>query len=140
MHLLLGYSTDNINDFIINLGLRGIARLHPHCVKQAEAITPNILIDIYTVLDMSNTQDVVYWCLFLFAYLFARKSNLVPTTKKDLENKLFLCHKDIQVSHGILIVNSRWSKTIQFGERVLQTPLIEIPGSILCPVTAYKNV
>ena len=31
-----------------------------------------------------------------------------------------------------------WSKTIQFGERILQIPLISISGSILCPVAAFK--
>ena len=138
MHMLLGYSTDSINDFMINLGLRGIARLQPHCVKQAEAITPAILLSIYSVLDMADKHDVVYWCLFLFAFfLFARKSNLVPTTNKDLQNKLFLCRKDVQMFNGYLIINMRWSKTIQFGERILQTPLIEIPGSVLCPVNAF---
>ena len=76
MHMLLVYSTDSINDFMINLGLRRIARLQPHCVKQAEAITPAILLSIYSVLDMADKHDVVYWCLFLFAlFLFARKSN-----------------------------------------------------------------
>ena len=70
MHMLLGYSTDSINDFMINLGLRGIARLQLHCVKQAEAITPAILLSIYSVLDMSDKHDVVYWCLFLFAFFY----------------------------------------------------------------------
>ena len=71
MHLLLGYTIEQINSFLINLNLKGIARLNPHCVKQARAITPDILL------------DCTFWCLFLFAFfLFARKSNLVPTTKK----------------------------------------------------------
>jgi integrase len=33
-----------------------------------------------------------------------------------------------------------WSKTIQFGERLLQTPLLRLKGSHLCPVTAYDNM
>ena len=33
-----------------------------------------------------------------------------------------------------------WTKTIQFGERQLLTPLIPIEGSILCPVKAYLNM
>ena len=141
MHILLGYSVEHINNFILNLGLKGMARLKPYCIKQAEAITPEILKQIYDVLDLTDTQDVVYWCLFLFAfYLFARKSNLVPTVKKDLEKKFFLCHKDVKIMPKMLIITMGWSKTIQFGERVLQTPLVEIPGSILCPVAAYKNM
>ena len=94
MNVILGYSADHLNSFIINLGLKGIAREHPHCVRQAEQITPNILLEIFSVLEMSKSENVVYWCLFLFAFfLFARKSNLVPTVKTDLKEKKFLCHK-----------------------------------------------
>ena len=81
--MLLGYSTDSINDFMINLGLRGIARLQPHCVKQAEAITPAILLSIYSVLDMSDKYDVVYWCLFLFAFFSICKEIKFSTNHKQ---------------------------------------------------------
>ena len=141
MHLLLGYTIEQINSFLINLSLKGIARLNPHCVKQARAITPDILLEFSSVLNFSSHTDCTFWCLFLFAFfLFARKSNLVPTTKKDLVNEKCLMHKDIKVFTDYLIVSFRWSKTIQFGERVLETPLVSIPGSVLCPVTAYHNM
>lgn len=141
MHFLLGYSTENINDFLINLSVRGIARLNPYCIKQAHAITPEHLLQFASLLDLTDPSDQVYWCLFLFAFfLFARKSNLVPTTLQDLKNKKFLLRKDVSSSVGCLIVSMKWSKTIQFGERVLQTPLIAIPDSVLCPVVAYNRM
>ena len=31
-------------------------------------------------------------------------------------------------------------KTNQFGNRLLKIPLAAIPGSVLCPVTAYYNM
>ena len=34
----------------------------------------------------------------------------------------------------------KWSKTIQFGERLLIIPIVAIPGSSLCPVKAYLNM
>ena len=140
MHHLLGYSTANINEFLINLALRGISRQNPHLVKQAKPVTPEILMSIHEVLDFSIKSDVVYWCLFLFAFfLFARKSNLVL----DLDNyvnKKFLLREDIQICENTLIVNVKWSKTIQFGERLLKIPLIEIPGSILCPLAAFSSM
>lgn len=139
MHYLLGFSVDHINNFLINLGLRGIARLKPYCIKQAHAITPEHLLQISILLDLTDPSDSVYWCLFLFAFfLFARKSNLVPTTRKDYKQKKFLLRKDVKPGHNHLIVRMRWSKTIQFGERILETPLIAIPGSALCPISAYK--
>ena len=66
MHYLLGYSGDYINDFLINLGLQGIARLNPHCVKQAEPVTPEILLKLASHLDFSNTTDKVFWFFFAF--------------------------------------------------------------------------
>ena len=141
MHYLLGFSVDHINDFLVNLSIRGIARLQPHCPKQAKAITPEILLKFSTLLNLSDPKDSVFWCLFLFAFfLFARKSNLVPTSKSDLKNGKCLFLKDIKIDSEHLIVSFRWSKTIQFGERVLQTPLVRIPESVLCPVKAFQNM
>ena len=141
MHLLLGYSIEHINNFLLNLGLKGIARLNPYCTKQAKAITPEILLEFSKVLNFSSHTDCIFWCLFLFAFfLFARKSNLVPTTKKDLIDRKCLLYEDIKEHADVLIVSFRWSKTIQFGERVLETPLVKIPGSVLCPVSAYHNM
>ena len=141
MHHLLGYPLDQINDFLINLGIKGIARMNPYCTKQAKPITPEILLQFASVLNMTDPEDVVIWCLFLFAFfLFSRKSNLVPTTKEDVKNNKCLLQKDVTEHEDYLIVSFRYSKTIQFGERILQTPLIKIPGSILCPVAAYKRM
>ena len=39
-----------------------------------------------------------------------------------------------------LIISIKWSKTIQFGPRILQIPLIRIPGSVLCPFRAFKTM
>ena len=139
MHYILGYPTDKINDFLLNLSLKGIARLQPHCIKQAHVITPAMLIQMASYMDLTAADDIVYWCLFLFAfYLFARKSNLVPTTKHDLKSKKFLLRKNVSYEGDFLLVTMNWSKTIQYGERLLQTPLVPIPDSILCPVTAYN--
>ena len=81
---------------------------------------------IHEVLDLSIKSDVVYWCLFLFAFfLFARKSNLVPDSDNYV-NKRFLSREDIQICENTLVVNVKWSKTIQFGERLLKIPLTEI--------------
>lgn len=82
MHILLGYSVEHINQFILNLSLKGIAKLNPYCLKRAHPITPQILLKIAELMNFENKTDLVYWCLFLFAFFFlARKSNLVPTSK-----------------------------------------------------------
>jgi hypothetical protein len=37
-----------------------------------------------------------------------------------------------------LILRFKWSKTIQFGNRVLSIPLLACPVSNVCPVQAFK--
>ena len=141
VHLLLGFQLDNINQFILNFSLKGLERLKGHCVKQAEPMTPELLARMYSVMDMADVNDTVYWCLFLFAFfLVARKSNLVPTTSDDIVKGKCLLRKNVEVKIDHLVVTMNWSKTIQFGERKLVSPLIKIEESILCPYRAYKNM
>ena len=40
----------------------------------------------------------------------------------------------------VLLCKIRWSKTIQFGQRVLVLPLFAIQNSPLCPVSAFKRM
>lgn len=138
MHLLLGISID-INSYLINLTVKGINRLHPRCIRQALPITPAILKQFYSGLDFTSPLDVCFWCLFLFAFfLLARKSNLVLERKSDISGK-FLLRKDVTKQADYLLVTFRWSKTIQFGDRLLQIPLIKM-NSMLCPVLAYERL
>lgn len=123
--------------------LKGLARLNPHCSKQARPITPMILCYILTKLDLNNPCDATFWCLFLHVFfLLFRKSNLVPNSvssfkpEKQLNRKNIVYDKEI----NILLITIKWSKTIQFGERHLIIPIVAIPGSSLCPVKAYLNM
>ena len=84
---------------------------------------------------------LLFGVFFLFAFfLFARKSNLVPNSKKEFKSGKFLRREDVYFQDDILLVIMRWSKTNQFGQRVLKIPLLRIPGSVLCPVTAYLQI
>ena len=76
---------------MINLGLKGIAKSHPYLVKHAQAMTSEILLKMFRFLDVRDQFDATIWSLFLFAFfLFARKSNLVPNSKKSLKLGNFL--------------------------------------------------
>ena len=49
MHLLLGFKVDHINNFILNLSIKGMAKLKPYCIKQAAPMTPEILFKLASV-------------------------------------------------------------------------------------------
>jgi hypothetical protein len=84
--------------------LKGLARLNPHCSKQARPITPTILCYILTKLDLNNPCDTTFWCLFLHVFfLMFRKSNLVPNfvssfkPEKQLSRKHIVYDKEINI-------------------------------------------
>ena len=64
MHLLLGFKVDHINNFTLNLSIKGMAKLKPYCIKQAAPMTPEILFQLASVMDFENPDSVAYWCLF----------------------------------------------------------------------------
>ena len=79
----------------------------------------------------------MYWCLFLLAFIMmARKSQMVPNTIAESKSGKQMKRNDIVTKETDLIVNIHWSKTIKFGERKLQIPILSIPDSPLCPVSA----
>ena len=47
---------------------------------------------------------------------------------------------DIITGPDRMFVVFKWSKTIQFGERVLVMPVVAVPNSKICPVTAYRHL
>ena len=53
---------------------------------------------------------------------------------------LQLCRGYIAVGTDCLLVNIKWSKTIQFAERSLSIPVIAIPNSPICPVRAFQQM
>ena len=65
---------------------------------------------------------------------------MVPVSVKDFDPDKQLLRQDIIVFKGCLVVLIKWSKTNQFGSRLLKVPLVTIPGSDLCPVKAYRNM
>lgn len=76
IHCLLGYNLDDINQFLINFTLRGISRVKCHAVKQAEPVTPLILLEMYHSMDLKKSENKVYWCLFLFAFFCLHASQI----------------------------------------------------------------
>lgn len=140
LYLLLELPTKMFEELDLKLTLKGISRAKKHVPKRAEPMTPMILLEIYSILDMTNEFHVVCWALFLVAFFsMSRKSNLVFTPGKQSANHMIL-RKDISYDDQILTLKFRSSKTIQFGKRIHTVPLVAIPGSPLCPLTAYENM
>ena len=55
----------------------------------------------------------------------------------SFDDKKQLTRCKVFINKGVAIVAFEWTKTIQSGVRRLQIPLVNILGSVICPVNAY---
>ena len=141
LHLFAGVMFPCAESFELKLLLRGLDRVHPHAPRQALAITPNVLLKIYKFVNLNDPLHVACWSAYLIAFfLMLRKSNLVPTSWNKFVLKKQLSRGDILVCDAGLLVNMYWSKTNQFGHRILRIPVASIPSCNLCPLTAYRRL
>ena len=110
-------------------------------IKQAQPMTPQILLDMYDILNMNCTEDAVFWAAVLIGFFaMLRKSNLVLNHHSELDpKKQFTCWHLLlgEVSASLLVM---WSKTLQLKNKINQVPIFIIPRSNLCPIKAIKNM
>ena len=141
LHYMLDIKFPLENRIQLDLMLKGMARKSAHMPNRALPMTPQILEDMLKFINLKNANDATFWCCILFMFfLMARKSNMVPVSAADFDPDKQLLRQDIVVFKEVLVVLIKWSKTNQFGNRLLKVPLVSIPGSDLCPVKAYKNM
>ena len=112
-----------------------------HVPRQALPITLQILSEFVPLLDSQDPFDATFWAALLTAFFcLLRKSNLVPDTAAKFDPQHQLCRGDFKVHPECMLVCVRWSKTIQFSQKVLEIPLVAFNNSPLCPVNAYTNM
>ena len=67
-------------------------------------------------------------------------ANIVTRSRQCVDPSRHLTRRDIATNQHGLIVTFKCTKTLQFGERKLHIPLVRLPGSPLCPVSAYHRM
>jgi hypothetical protein len=115
---------------------RGIARQLGTPPNQKLPLTVPILAMFVKFLDMSLNSDLAFWsaCLVGF-YGLMRKSTLLP--KSVFKSDMSLLRSDVvNLCEDSFVLEVRHSKTIQFGQRVLQIPFTSCAVDALCPVRA----
>ena len=140
LHALNDHPVEAFKSFELKLAYKGIARLKAHTPRQAAPMTLQILLALSNVVG-SSKSDLVAWAAILTGFFcMLRKSNLVPVSKEKFDPKKQLKRKDILLNDDCALVDIHWTKTIQFSERALTIPMLAIPGSPLCPVSALKRM
>ena len=141
LHILTDSPIENFKSFEVKLFMRGMTRIKAHHPKQAQPMTIEMLLAMYKFVNQSDSLHVTIWATILLAFFcFLRKSNVVPETRESFSPSKQLLREDVKIGDNLLLVHIKWSKTIQFGGRSLEMPVMAIPGSPICPVQAYKNM
>ena len=79
------------------------------------------------------------WCAFVFAFfMMARKSSIVQNSVLNFDLVKYLCRRDVRLTSYGLEVQLKISKTNQFGDKNIISPMYELHDSPLCPVRAFK--
>ena len=137
MHLENGFSNPLSNNWYLSSILKGLRRHKGDGISQKLPITVSILQGILTVLNFNRPFDISFWAACLVAlFSFFHKSNLLIPSTLQFDPKKHLCVSDVVFKPTGAVLSVRWSKTIQYRQKVLHIPLPRISDSPFCPTAA----
>ena len=141
MHLEAGLQNPLEKNWYVASILKGVRRVKGDTSIQKLPITPVILMQILLILNLQSAFDRTFWATCLVGFFsFFRKSNLLVHSHLEFDPQRSLCANDVRFTLDGAILTVRWSKVIQFQERVLLIPLPKIANSPLCPSTALLRL
>lgn len=140
LHIESGFANPLENNWLIKSVIRGMQRTKGTTVNKKMPITPNILLKIKGVINLSLQMDVNFWAACLVGFFgMLRRSNFLPQNKNSFDSSKHLRRMDvIKVPNGF-VLKIRWSKTIQNKERVHWVPIPDLGDHPLCPSRALAN-
>lgn len=125
------------DNFTLNTTLRGIRRHLGDMVSRKAPITPQLLLDLLSHLDINTPSGANTWAAALLMFFgLLRRANVLPSALNSFDPRFHLRRKDLKFTSQGLQVTIRWSKTNQFRDRIHTLPLPRIPGNRLCPTQA----
>ena len=140
LHKEFGLTNPLTDNYFLSSLLNGIRRVKGDSVNQKLPITLDLLFRVFKLLNFRSSIHSSFWAICLTAFFgMFRKSNILPTTKSTFSSSKQLCKSDFTFFAWGVSVHLKWSKTIQFRDRIIQIPFSFIPNSPLCPVKAISH-
>ena len=131
------------DDWQVESTLKAIKRELSGAANQTLPITPDILLKMYAFTDTSTPRGLAEWACFLTSfYCLLRKSSAVPDSLQKFNPTVGLSRMKISfpASRDICMVLQNHSKTNQFGNKEMVTPMVANPVRALCPVYHMKEL
>ena len=108
------------------------ARTEP--VKQAAPMNHGTLLILFKQVNLKDELEVVAWVAVLVGFcLILRVSNLGPRTRETFDPYMHLTRGDLMQKKGFWSMSLRWTKTLQFRNRVVWAPLVPSACRPICP-------
>jgi len=140
LHKEFGLSNPLLNNWPLKSFLTGLNREKGLAPTQKQPITPDILTNLHSRLNLTNSLEASFWAICLVAfYGMFRKSHLLPININQFNPAKQLTKDDIRIFEWGTLLVICWSKMIQFRERIVEIPLPRIPESVLCPTSAIAR-
>ena len=136
---LLGLQVPDVNDKQMKMFTTGLKRVMPHAIKQAEPVTPQLLLKLSKVVKVSDQVEMVArTALLLGFYLFLRKSNLVPDTMTTFNINEQFCRGDLNLlgKDKAMMVKIRWSMSGYHAD----TPITIKAEPSIWPTATFINI
>ena len=137
MSVLVGLEIPDVKERQMQMFLLGLKRLMQHAVKQVVPITPQLLLRMSKVVNFKDKIEVIAWTAVLLGfYMFLRKSNLVPEAMDKFDPVQQFTRADAHLLglDKAMMFEIRWTKTIQFKQKILRVPVLPAKNKEICPV------
>jgi len=142
LHLESGLDHPFKESWLVKTTLKGIEREKGCEVHRKSPVTPEMLLQLKSQLNLNCKSDCIFWaaCLVMFFGLL-RRSNLFGVGARTTECKQLT--RDCFVVDGnssAVTVLVQWSKTNQFKQRVQKILLPVMHPHPLCPASAVVDM
>ena len=136
LHKLRGLRCPEKAQIHYRLISNGLRRQSDRPVKQADALNHDLLLQFFEQVNFAEELEAVVWVAVLVGFtLILRVSNIGPPARKDFNPKQHFLRSDLIIKEGVPTMAVRWSKTIQYRNKILWVPLIPSQNSRLCAQT-----
>ena len=136
LHLEAGESNP-LDCYLVQSVLKGLRTQLGDRVIRKLPISHSLLLNILSSLNLDNVFHSAMWAAgLLMFFCMLRRANVLVSSLRCFNVAKHLRRCDISFFHWGAMITIRWTKTIQYQQRVLRIPIPRIHNHPLCPVQA----
>ena len=92
------------------------------------------------VADLANPFHLTFVTAAVTGFFaLLRRSNICPPSVSQFDHAKHLTRGDVECTPSSVVINLRWTKTNQHGDRVFKIPIAAFPGSPLDPPSLFAK-